>query len=59
MDFLVMLLAGFHMDINPIDGCGISSNAAGWMSLGPRSQSKSHEWTWNFWYCCWLDFTGK
>jgi hypothetical protein len=33
MDFLVMLLAGFHMDINPIDGRGISTNAAGWISL--------------------------
>jgi hypothetical protein len=33
MDFLVMLLAGFHMDINPMDGHVIPSNAAGWISL--------------------------
>jgi hypothetical protein len=29
MELLIMLLAGFHMDINPMDGHGIPSNAAG------------------------------
>jgi hypothetical protein len=49
---IVMLLAGFHWKIHPMAGGGISRNAIGWISLGPRFQDKSHEWTWNFWYCC-------
>jgi len=29
MEFPVMLLAGFHWDINPMAGCAIFSNATG------------------------------
>jgi hypothetical protein len=29
MEFLVLLVAGFHWKINPIAQCGISGNATG------------------------------
>jgi hypothetical protein len=44
MEFLVMLLAGFQWEINPIAGYGLSGNATGWISHG----YKSHRWMWNF-----------
>jgi len=50
-----MLLAGFHWKINSKAGCGISDHATSWISLWYKFQG----WTWNFWYCCWLDFTRK
>jgi len=37
MEFLVILLAGFHWKINAIDGGGISGNSTGWISLGNNS----------------------
>jgi len=35
-----MLLAGFHWEINSIDGGGIPGNDTGWFSL----KNKSHGW---------------
>jgi hypothetical protein len=43
MEFLVMLLAGFHWQINPIAFHGISGNATGWISL----EKQSHGFMWN------------
>jgi len=64
MEFLVMLLAGFDWDINPMVGCGISSNATSWIhwEINPVDEcrissnatawivvwKKSHGQTWNF-----------
>jgi len=45
MEFAIMLLAGFHWEINPMAGCGISGNATHWILLG----NKSYGWRWNFW----------
>jgi hypothetical protein len=49
MEFVVMLLAGFHWDVdpkvNPMSGHRISGTAAGWISL----ENKSHGLAWNFW----------
>jgi len=55
VEFLVMILAGCHWQVNPMAGRGISGNPTSRILLG----NKSHGWTWNFWYCYWLDFTGK
>jgi hypothetical protein len=48
MEFLVMLLAGFHWKIHlkfQIAGHEISGNASDWISL----ENEFHVWTWNFW----------
>jgi len=45
VEFPVMPLSGFHWEINPMDGHGITGNPTGWISL----ENKSHGWTWNLW----------
>jgi len=37
MEFLIILLAEFDWNINPMAGCGISGDATGWISLGNKS----------------------
>jgi hypothetical protein len=63
IEFVVILLAGFHLQINSVARYGLSSNATGQISLQYKShgwispENKSHGWRWNFQYCYWLDIT--